>query len=213
MYNFEKMSKTWHYNRTLPPQGELRKCGQIDISSTNLAILDKMLENPIGSNGYKRIHGGDPALNVMNKSINSRSSHMREIGFNENHYFYEFNDERFLSIVNKLKNDHGISYEHYCSIIVPPGQCMPAHGDTYGYLQRYMKRDYSYVEYDLAKNACRYLVFLSDWSWGQSFGAGNAITHQWSVGDVYQWDHRLIHWCSNSGFDPFIFFEITGLQL
>lgn len=213
MYDFEKMSRTWHYDRKAEPQNELRNCGKVMIDDGYANLINEMLASPVLSGGKKRIHSGDPALDVKNKSISERSSHMRKIGFNESHYFYEFNDERFLNVVDDLRKEHNISHYHYCSIIVPPGQCMPAHGDTYGYLQRYMSSDYPDVEYTLEKNACRYLVFLTDWSWGQTFGAGNMITHQWKKGDVYQWDHRLIHWCSNSGFDPFVFFEITGLQL
>ena len=141
MYNFEKMSKTWHYNRELPSNGELRKLGTIEISAADRTLVGEMLDDPLSIGGCKRIHSGDPALNIDNPSINNRSKHMREIGYNENHFFYEFNDEKFSTLTELLKLKKGVSHEHYCSIIVPPGQCMPAHGDTYGYLQRYCSRD------------------------------------------------------------------------
>ena len=213
MYNFEKMSSTWHYNRRLDAQNELRKIGSTTVSSGDTAQVNRMLNHPYESEGLKRIHSGDPALEVNNQSISDRSRHMRKIGYNENQYFIEFNRHPFDNIAANLRSTYGISYDHSCVVIVPPGQCMPAHGDTYGYLQRYMKRDNPDVQFDLVEHARRYVVFLSSWSWGQSFGAGNTVKSQWSIGDVYQWDHRLIHWCSNSGFDPFVFFEISGLKL
>jgi hypothetical protein len=212
MYNFEKMSKTWHYDRKVISQDELRKIGSTNVSQDDMTTVNKMLNNPL-QGGIKRIHSGNPVLQVGNQSVSERSKYMRKIGYNENQYFIEFNHHCFDNIVKNLKNNYNVSYDHSCVVIVPPGQCMPAHGDTYGYLQRYMKRDNPDVYFDLAKHARRYVVFLSEWSWGQSFGAGNTIKCQWLIGDVYEWDHRLIHWCSNSGLDPLIFFEISGLEL
>ena len=81
------MSKTWHYDRTAPPENDLSNCGNILIPDSVNVLIDKMLLDPIQHGGYKRIHSGDPALHVTNSSINNRSAHMRQIGFNENHFF------------------------------------------------------------------------------------------------------------------------------
>ena len=62
-------------------------------------------------------------------------------------------------------------------------------------------------------HARRFLTFLGDWNWGQCLGAGNAIEWQWKTGHTYEWEHKLIHWCANAGFEPMVFFEITGLEL
>ena len=89
----------------------------------------------------------------------SVSRHMRNIGYNEHHYFIEFNENAFPTINQHLKEKYQVTYDHDCAIIVPPGQCMPAHGDTYGYLTRYMHRDYADVQFNL-KEKCMPLSYV-----------------------------------------------------
>ena len=76
-----------------------------------------------------------------------------------------------------------------------------------------MKRDYPEVTFGEVKNIRRYMTFLTDWEWGQSFGAGNVIKWQWKKGDVFKWGHKMLHWSSNASLKPMVFFEITGLEL
>ena len=205
------MSK-WHYDRKKPGANELRSVGNVSVPDNIVELVIDSLKSPTKNKGVKRIHSGDPALDIKNETISKRSAFMRQVGYNNNHFFFEFNNSDYDSLTKTLKEKFNIAYDHSCTVIVPPGQCMPAHGDTFGYLQRYMKEDNPDVLYNLSDNAKRYVVFLTDWSWGQSFGAGNTIKIQWREGEIYEWDHRLIHWCSNSGLDPLVFFEISGLS-
>ena len=76
-----------------------------------------------------------------------------------------------------------------------------------------MKSDYENVSYDLKNDVRRCLVFLTDWSKGQSLGADEVVEHNWKRGDVYQWGYQAPHWCSNAGLEPIVFFEITGLEI
>lgn len=210
-YQIEKTAD-WHYDTQEAPSSELRLLGRIPPSALPQNV-GELLHRPYEMGGVQRIHSGDPAIAVDNAAISERSRHMREIGYNEEHYFIEFNNEVVDSFAASQKERFNLSYEHHCVIIIPPGQCMPVHGDTYSYLMRFMARDNPTVGYDLATNARRYLTFLTDWDWGQSLGAGNVLQWQWNKGDTYEWDHKLIHWCSNAGFAPMVFFEITGLEL
>jgi hypothetical protein len=57
------------------------------------------------------------------------------------------------------------------------------------------------------------MVMLTDWDWGQSYGAGNVIKWQWYIGDIFVWKHKLIHWASNASLSPLVFYELTGLEL
>lgn len=202
----------WHYDKNRAPSTELQHVGHINVDSAQ-EIVKRMLAQPYDLGGIKRIHSGNPAISVDNASINERSRHMRDLGYTKDHYFIEFNNDIVDDFAASMKQKYNLLYEHHCAIIIPPGQCMPVHGDTYSYLMRFMKRDNPEVKYDLKKNARRYLTFLTDWDWGQSFGAGNAMQWQWEKGDTYAWDHKLIHWCSNAGLAPMVFFEITGLEL
>jgi len=211
-YEVEKLAD-WHYDKFRHPENELTYIEAIWLTDNILSKRDNVLEAPDKFGGINRIHIGDTALQVNNKNINSRSEKMRLVGYTEHDYFIEFNNDIFDDLANFLKDRYKLSYEHHCTIIVNPGQCMPAHGDTYSYLMKLMAKDYPEVEYDLKENTRRYMMFLTDWEWGQSFGAGNIIKGQWRIGDVYSWKHKLLHWCSNASFTPIVFFEITGLEL
>ena len=202
----------WHYNKHQPPGNELRFIENIPTERAQAAI-DEILLRPYDLGGIKRVHSGDPAISVDSPSINERSRTMRELGYTEEDYFIEFNNDIVEDFATELKHKFNLSYEHHCVIILPPSQCMPVHGDTYSYLMRLMKSDHPSIQYNLKKHARRYLTLLTDWEWGQSLGAGNVLQWQWRKGDTYVWDHKLIHWGSNAGFKPMVFFEITGLEL
>ena len=203
----------WHYDPRHPPlAGDLRELERTSTADITTEIED-ILTRPYELGGVKRIHSGDPALSVDNTDINTRSQHMRQIGYTQEHYFIEFNNDVIEDFAAQQKEKFNLAYEHHCVILIPPGQCMPVHGDTYSYLMRFMKRDNPTVKYDLKTNAKRYLTLLTDWQWGQVLGAGNQLTWQWSKGDTYEWGHKLIHWSANAGFKPMAFFEITGLEV
>jgi len=191
----------------------LSKVGNIHISILDQDFVKGMIKSPEFHGGKKRIHIGSPAIQVTNKVINDRIQHMKSVGYNYEDYFIEFNDDILIEVKQDLKSNYNISYDHACSVIVPPGQCMPIHSDTYSYLMRYMKSDYPDVSYDLETDVRRCLVFLNDWSPGQSLGADNEIKYNWKRGDVYQWGYKAPHWCSNASMEPIIFFEITGLEI
>lgn len=207
-----KQTGDWHYNKHQPPDKELRFVDNVSVEPALSEMSEAMLR-PYDFGGIKRIHSGDPAIAVENSSISERSRAMRELGYTKEHYFIEFNNDIVDDFATGMKKRYNLSYEHHCVIIVPPGQCMPVHGDTYSYLMRIMKSEHPSVQYDLKTHARRYLTFLTDWDWGQSLGAGNMLQWQWLKGDTYVWDHKLIHWGSNAGFEPMVFFEITGLEL
>jgi len=214
-FDIEKLTD-WHYNPKESSKDDLKAVGNaldnIVISKVDAQVA-KLIKNPYKMGGIKRIHIGDPALDVNNPTIGSRAKKMREVGYTDDAHFIEFNNDVLDEFAKELKDRFNLAYEHHCTIIVPPGQCMPAHGDTYSYLMKMMSKEHPKVKYDLKANSRRYMVMLTDWSWGQSFGAGNSISWQWSTGRIYTWGHKYLHWCSNAGFTPIVFFEITGLEL
>jgi len=193
--------------------GSLRRISNIQLKNETFNVVDKILENPYEFGGTKRIHIGDTAVAVESEKINERSKKMREVGYSSADYFIEFNNDMLSNVQKDLENKYDLSYTHSCVIIIPPGQCMPAHSDTYSYLVKYMKRDFGDVSYDLKQDVRRYLVFLKDWQSGQSIGAEDNVKCSWNSGDVYEWNYKSLHWCSNSGLSPIVFFEITGLNL
>ena len=98
MYEFEKMSQEWHYDRKVPASNELRKIHSVSISPEMLLHVQAMVKKPLKQKGIKRIHSGDTALGVRNNSIDQRSADMRRIGYDQNHYFFEFNDHLFTRL-------------------------------------------------------------------------------------------------------------------
>ena len=191
----------------------LYRTGAIPISNSTELTIAEILSYPEKCGGKKRIHIGAPGVQVTNEIINNRIEHMKNVGYNYEDYFIEFNNDIFDELKEDLKLKYNISYEHACAVIVPPGQCMPVHSDTYSYLMRYMKSDYPSISYNLETDVRRCLIFLTDWKQGQSLGADNKIQYNWKQGDVYQWGYKAPHWCSNASMEPIVFFEITGLEL
>lgn len=210
-FKFKKNSPGWHYDKFNAPDGELTFEGKIKIDKNSLRITEDIIDQPFKNNGIKRIHVGDPAEKVENQTISERVHRMKEVGYNKDNYFIEFIDEKFTAIEKKLCQKFNINYYHYCAVIITPGQCMPVHDDTYSYLIKYLSTEFPEIKYNVL-DIKRYCVFLTDWNWGQSFGAGNTIASQWKIGDVYTWKHKMLHWCSNSSLDPIVFFEITGIK-
>ena len=211
-FKFEKVSPNWHYNKFVHPYDELQCVGHYSISTNVYNIIDNFIANPHQFGGIKRIHIGDTVENVNNDTIDKRIIYMKKAGYTKENYFIEFINSKLADLEVQLANKYNLTHYHYCIVLIPPGQCMPVHDDTYSYLNKYMKRDYPNVKYDTS-NIRRYLVFLTDWEWGQCFGAGNVIKWQWRVGDTYTWKYRMLHWASNASFEPMVFFEITGLKL
>ena len=191
----------------------LRYINNISIRDDTLKSVETMLKYPYENGGVKRVHIGETAVKVENKNISQRCKAMKEAGYGLDDYFIEFNSNILPQVEETLRNRYNLSYTHCCTVIIPPGQCMPAHSDTYSYLMRYMTKDFNSVTYDLKQDVRRYLVFLKDWQAGQALGAENTIKCGWKIGGVYEWDYKAVHWCSNSSLLPTVFFEITGLNL
>lgn len=211
-FKFDKVSPGWHYDKFSKPEDELEHIGSINIDNNVSGVVDNILSNPYDEGGIKRVHIGNPTEDVNSSVINKRVAHMREIGYTTDNHFIEFINEKFPTLEKTLSDRYGISHYHYCAIMINPGQCMPVHDDTYSYLKKYMNRDYPDVEYDMS-DIRRYCTFLTDWEWGQSFGAGNLIKGQWRKGDIFEWKHKMLHWSSNASMKPLLFYEITGLNL
>jgi len=191
---------------------DFQHIGNLDINSCELTNVEGFINAPYINGGVKRIHIGEPTLHVKNEGINSRIKRMIDAGYTSNEHFIEFNDQ-FEDIAKTLSDKYSLPYYHFCAIIVPAGQCMPTHPDTYAYLMKLMKRDNPNVEYDLATQGKRYMTFLTDWEQGQSFGAGSEIKWNWEIGDIFEWGFKYPHWCSNAGMQPMMFFEITGVNV
>ena len=191
----------------------LSRTGNITIGNSTHDIISKIIQSPKLHGGHKRIHIGSPVVQVTNHIINERIQHMKKVGYNYEDYFIEFNDDILTEVKEDIKSKYNISYEHACTVIVPPGQCMPVHSDTYSYLMRYMKSDYPDISYNLETDVRRCLVVLNKWSQGQSLGADDKVVYDWNIGDVYQWRFQAPHWCSNASMEPIVFFEITGLKI
>ena len=212
-FKFEEVSPDWHYDKFAKPGNELEYIGSINNNDTTLKVVDNIISNPYGEKKKKRIHIGNPAEDVVSNTINKRVNHMRDVGYSDHQYFIEFINDKFPELETQLSEKFNISHYHCCAIIVQPGQCMPVHDDTYSYLKKYMNKDHPDVKYDMVKNVKRYLTCLTDSEWGQSIGAGNVIKGQWHIGDIFKWNHKMIHWVSNASMKPMVIFEITGLEL
>ena len=85
-----------------------------------------------------------------------------------------------------------------------PGQILPSHIDNY-------KKPTEKTTSDIAKQAVRFAVALSDWNVGHYWHFGNAVWQQWSKGDCVHWHRTMAHGTANVGHTPRLTLQITGI--
>lgn len=79
----------------------------------------------------------------------------------------------------------------------PPGHTMYSHVDTYSSFIRRTgdeRADYSKLR--------RYMVFVTDWDWGQFFHHGNHVLQPWQAGDCWDVQPGVYHGSANCGLTP-----------
>jgi hypothetical protein len=87
---------------------------------------------------------------------------------------------------------------------IPAGMIIPWHCDTYAYFVK--KFNIPPEEITQVKRA---IVFMEDWSFGQTAQFGRSVCCHWEAGDVYSWDHAAWHGVSNFGSKPITVMQVT----
>jgi hypothetical protein len=87
---------------------------------------------------------------------------------------------------------------------IPAGMIIPWHCDTYAYFVK--KFDIAPEEITRVKRA---IVFMEDWSFGQTAQFGRSALCHWEAGDVYSWDHAAWHGVANFGSKPITVMQVT----
>lgn len=127
--------------------------------------------------------------------------------------FVEWNNikeatEHYMSVSPKLNFD--ISniinmldcQEYLCNFMqIPNGRLIPWHCDTYGHFVKTFSAE--------AENLSRVIVFMEDWTFGQTVQLGNSVLSHWRAGDIYSWDNEAWHGAANFGNTPFTIMQIT----
>ena len=101
------------------------------------------------------------------------------------------------SIINILQ-----CQEHLCNFMqIPNGRLIPWHCDTYGHFVKTFNA--------AAQNLSRAIVFMENWTFGQTVQLGNSVLSHWKAGDIYSWDNEAWHGAANFGNQPFTIMQIT----
>lgn len=147
------------------------------------------------------------ANTFKNKKLNSRIDAFRKWGYKKEQtkfiqiFSYEYPKlfKKFIEL-SKLSNASASLIKQY------PGNILPWHYDTHVTFKDLIKKNKNLKN----KKVIRYMVFLTDWTWGHYFGIGNNVIHQWKAGDMITWEPFMHHCGSNSGMSPKITLNITG---
>lgn len=147
------------------------------------------------------------ANTLKNKKLNTRIDAFKKWGYKKEQtkfvqiFSHEYPKlfEKFIKL-SKLSNASASIIKQY------PGNILPWHYDTHVTFKDLIKKNKNLKN----KKVIRYMIFLTDWSWGHYFGIGNNVIHQWKAGDMITWEPFMHHCGSNSGMSPKITLNITG---
>ena len=197
--NFKKNhSKLWHFNPTKKSK-DYQYVGKI---ITNFKDTDKFLKN---NRKKHSLHVVNDDKKYKNSKLNSRITSFRKWGYKkEQTQFYQYFSDDYPKIFKRFIEFSNLDLATSSVIKQYPGNILPWHYDTHVNFKSKIKN---------LKNIeiIRYMVFLTDWSWGHYFAVGNSVIHQWKKGDVITWKNHMHHCGSNSGMEPKMTMNITGI--
>lgn len=85
--------------------------------------------------------------------------------------------------------------------MIPPGRIVPVHQDHFVNLRK---------KYDISIDRCsRYLIMLEDWVFGQLVELDDLTITRWKKGDVYEFDHTVMHWGVNASNKDFYTCQVS----
>lgn len=91
-----------------------------------------------------------------------------------------------------------------CWLTMEPGEVIPTHKDYF-----YMLKTKKNVEVE----ACvRYLVMLEEWAPGHFVQLDDLVLTGWKRGDVWRFDHTVLHWAANCGSTNFYSCQVSTLK-
>jgi hypothetical protein len=96
------------------------------------------------------------------------------------------------------------TFHNFNFMRIPSGMIIPWHCDTYVYFVN--KFNIPVEETVYVKRA---MVFMEDWSFGQTTQFGRVTLAHWKAGDVYSWDHAAWHGVANFGNKPITVMQVT----
>ena len=200
---FKKNHKDkWHFNAKNKKSKDFLLIKNVKFNYKKLLNKIKNIEKKIKT---KSVVNSDTAF--KNEKLNSRIEAFRDWGYKkeQTEFTQIFSSdfpklfEHFIKI-SKLSNASASIVKQY------PGNILPWHYDTHVTFKDLIKKNKKFKN----KKIIRYMVFLTDWSWGHYFGIGNNVIHQWKAGDMITWQPYMHHCGSNSGMTPKITLNITG---
>ena len=111
----------------------------------------------------------------------------------------EFDPAPILKKINCNDTLHNFNFMR-----IPAGMIIPWHCDTYSYFINKFS-----ISQDKITQINRAIVFMEDWSFGQTAQFGRSVCSQWCAGDIYSWDHAAWHGVANFGNNPITVMQIT----
>ena len=197
--NFKKKHiKLWHFNPNLKTK-DYQYVGKIN---TSFKETDKFLTN----NKKKHcLYVVDEDKKYKNLKLNTRIASFKKWGYKKDQtQFYQYFSDEYPKIFKKIIEFSKLDLATSSIIKQYPGNILPWHYDTHVNFK-------SKVQGLKNIEIIRYMVFLTDWSWGHYFAVGNSVIHQWRKGDVITWKNHMHHCGSNSGMVPKMTMNITGV--
>lgn len=193
----KKNKKLWHFSPDIKSK-DYQFIGKI---KTDFTDIDNFLKNK----KKKYIN------NVVNEDkkfgdakLNYRINSFKKWGYKKDQtQFHQYFSDEFPKIFKRFINFSKLDYAVGSIVKQDPGNILPWHYDTHITFRNKFKNN---KEIEII----RYMIFLTDWSWGHYFAVGNSVIHQWKKGDVITWEPHLHHCGSNSGMTPKMTMNITG---
>lgn len=83
---------------------------------------------------------------------------------------------------------------------IDPGNTVPVHRDEHHRLRE-----------KHGEKGTRFLIFLEDWQSGHYFEKDEDPVVEWQRGEVYDFDHTVLHLAGNMGNRPFYSLQVTAI--
>jgi hypothetical protein len=132
-------------------------------------------------------------------------------------YYNQHNNCNYIAFADQTDVKHlpwqtfdkvfSLDKKSFCFINQPPGMFTNPHYDSFiGYCQK------NSIDQQQATKVKRYIVFLEDWEWGQSFCFPEHTFTNWQKGDVITWPYLTWHSTANAGFKNRLVITVTGIE-
>tara|TARA_E500000318_G_scaffold110777_1_gene127179 strand:+ start:49 stop:591 length:543 start_codon:yes stop_codon:yes gene_type:complete len=132
-------------------------------------------------------------------------------------YYNEHNNCNYIAFADEKDVKHlpwaefdsvfNLEKKSFCFINQPPGMFTNPHYDSFfGYCQKNKINDQK------ASKVERYVVFLNNWQWGQSFCFPDHTFTNWRLGDVLTWPYLTWHSTANAGIENRLIITVTGVK-